>query len=173
VSNAELDESVEIYIWDTTREELEVMVQHPDGGPMALDAAKLMASINTTANWSLVATDLSISATDTDVILAAKLASITYQFGSPIITGAASELYGCSTSIVTSADSDERLPTNDPTLVLWQQLRRSSMRHGSGSCHLACCSVCHTAQRPTLSVHSTMKNLRLRIMGTCYGGHPP
>lgn len=125
VSNAELDDSVEIYIWDTTRENLEVMVQHPDDEPMASDAAKLMASIHTTAYWSLVASDLSISAKDADIILAAKLASITCQFGSPLLACAAPALYGCSTSIASSVDCDEWLPTTDSTLELWQQLRRS------------------------------------------------
>ncbi|MFT4725862.1 MAG: type VI secretion system protein ImpC [Granulosicoccus sp.] len=125
VSNAELDENVEIYIWDTTREDLEVMVQHPDHEPMASGAAKLMASINTTASWSLVASDLSISPTDTDLIFAAKLASITRQFGSPLLACAAPTLYGCSTSIATSADSDEWLPATDATLELWEQLRRA------------------------------------------------
>jgi type VI secretion system protein ImpC len=123
VSNAELDENVEIYIWDTTRENLEVMVQHPEGEPLASGTAKLMASIDTTASWSLVASDLAISATDTDLILAAKLASITRQFGSPLLACAAPKLYGCSASIATSADSDEWLPATDATLELWEQLR--------------------------------------------------
>jgi type VI secretion system protein ImpC len=125
VSNAKLDSSVEIYIWDTTHEDLAVMVQHPDGEPMTSDAAKLMASIDTTASWSLVATDLSITTVDADLILAAQLASITRQFGSPLIACAASALYGCSESIATSADSDVWLSPTDPTLALWQQLRRS------------------------------------------------
>ena len=134
VSNAELDGAVEVVVWDTTRENLLAMVEHPDTDPMSSQAAKLLASRDTPASWSLVVTDLTVSTEESDLLLIAKLASVTSGFGSPVLACASPALYGCTTSINSSPDSDQWLPDSDPSQANWQQLRRSGIAEWIGLC---------------------------------------
>ncbi len=134
VSNAELDSRIEVAIWDTNRENLQAMLEHPPKDPMASAAAKLMAGNDAAGRWSVVASDLTVTPDHSDLQLIAGLASVTNQFGSPLLACASPSLYGCDAPLATTTDADDWRPATDPSLSNWQKLRESAIAPWIGLC---------------------------------------
>ena len=127
VSRLELDEDLQLHLFDATRPELAAAAAEPELERTGLWKALVDRPLAMgDAGWSMVVALESFDASRGDVALLATLAATAAATGAPLVGTASPRLLGCESLSVTT-DPHDWQPLDADSQARWQALRRSPL----------------------------------------------
>jgi type VI secretion system protein ImpC len=128
LSNLELNEDLQLYLLDVTREELaaDLHAAQDDASRSGLARALCAPDDHQGARWALLAGLFSIGPTADDLTLLSALGRIAAQAGGPVVMAAAPALFGCG-SLADLPEPRQWQPMAADLAQRWSELRHSAI----------------------------------------------
>jgi type VI secretion system protein ImpC len=128
VSNLELNEDLQLYLLDVTREELaaDLHAAQDDASRSGLSRVLCAPDDDRGPRWALLAGLFSVGPTADDLTLLSALGTIAAQAGGPVVMAAAPALFGCG-SVADLPEPRQWQPMTTDLAQRWSELRHSAI----------------------------------------------